>query len=256
MKEFEDWEVATNKPWTALKACIHGAFQHCLMAVGIHSTSAQHGYAPANNYSLLANKFVDSDNDTIVKQTAAEVTAGSILGNTYTTPALTAPSTNNNLTLTINSLAVNQQALYQHIAPLSQQMAVMSFHAQPSLQARVFPLPNTTPYYARLFSSIPSRAHPRQASTVHQRSLMTASTQDAVGVVMGAVGANMAGMAVAEPHLQTTWLPEAAGFRVLTGETFQNVSGAQYPVQRMNPSHLNVTKNIATGTFAICVDLT
>ncbi len=93
---------------------------------------------------MLANKFVDLDNDTIVKQTAAGVTAGSTLGNTYATPAPMAP-TNNNLTLAINLLAANQQALYQHITPLSQQMAEMLFHVQPSLKARVFPSPNTTP---------------------------------------------------------------------------------------------------------------
>ncbi len=146
MNEFEDWEGTTNKTWTSLKAFIHGAFQHCHVAVSICSTLAQHGYSPANNYLMLANTFVDSDNNTIVKQTAAGITAGSTLGNTYTTPAPTAPI-NNNLTSVINFLAANQQVLYQHIAPLSQHMDGMLFQAQPSLQAQVFPLPTTMPYY-------------------------------------------------------------------------------------------------------------
>jgi hypothetical protein len=146
MKEFEDWEATTNKTWMSLKAFIHGAFQRRLMTVGICSTLAQHGYAPANNHAMLANKFVDLDNNTIVEHTAAGVTVGSTLGNTYATPAPTV-MTNNNLTLAINLLASNQQALYQHIAPLSQHMAAMLFHEQPSLQARVFPSPNTRPFY-------------------------------------------------------------------------------------------------------------
>ncbi len=43
---------------------------------------------------MLANKFIDSDNNTIFEQTAASVTAGSTLGNTYDTPAPTAPMNN------------------------------------------------------------------------------------------------------------------------------------------------------------------
>ncbi len=95
---------------------------------------------------MLANKFVDLENDTIVKHTAAGITTGSTLGNTYTTPAPTT-TTNNNLTAAINLLVANQQALYQHIAPLSQHMAVMLLQVQHLLQARVFPVPNTTPFY-------------------------------------------------------------------------------------------------------------
>jgi hypothetical protein len=133
MKEFKDWEATTNKTWMALKAFIHGAFQCHLVAVSICSTSVQHGYNPANNYSMLANEFVNSDNDTIVEHTAASITSWSMLGNMYATPAPTTP-TNNDLTSAINFLAENQQALYQHIAPLSQQVAAMLFHEQPSLQ--------------------------------------------------------------------------------------------------------------------------
>ncbi len=77
-----------------------------------------------NIYTMLANEFNDSDNDTIVKHTAAGVTTGSTLGNTYATPA-PATTMSNNLTLAINFLAENQLALYQHIAPLSQHMAAM-----------------------------------------------------------------------------------------------------------------------------------
>jgi hypothetical protein len=94
---------------------------------------------------MVANKFVDSYDDTIIKHMAVSVTAGNTLGTTYATPALTM-TMNNNLPSAINLLAANQQASYQHITPLLQQMAAMSFHAQPSLQAQVFPLSNTMPY--------------------------------------------------------------------------------------------------------------
>jgi hypothetical protein len=213
MKEFEDWEATTNKTWTSLKEFIHGAFQRRLVVVDICSISAQYGYAPVNKYyTMLANKFVDSDDDTIIKHTAAGVTAGSSLGNMYATPALTM-TMNNNLTPAINLLVANQQALYQHIAPLLQHMAAMSFHAQPLLQARMFPAPNTTHII-----SLPSRAHPRDVSTlVHPCLLLVASTQDKVDVVMGAVAVDMVIVAAATPHLQLTWLPKEVVFRVQAG---------------------------------------
>jgi hypothetical protein len=62
----------------------------------------------------------------------------------------TAPpsTTTNKLTLAMQSLAVNQQVLYQHITPISQQMAAMTYHTnQLLLQPHVFPAPHTTPFH-------------------------------------------------------------------------------------------------------------
>jgi hypothetical protein len=143
MKEFKDWEITTNKSWTSLKSFVHGACQCCLVAVSLQNTSAQQGYASMQNtYAMLANGG-NLDNDTTTgTQTAALVTMGSMLGNTYATPAqeMAQVMTSPELVPVITSLAVNQQALLQH-------MAAMSFHAQPSLQACTFPAPDTTPFH-------------------------------------------------------------------------------------------------------------
>jgi hypothetical protein len=64
-----------------------------------------------------------------ITQAAAAAMTGSTLANTYTTPA-PAP-TDPQIALANNSLAANQQALYEHIAPILQQMAEMSFNMQP-----------------------------------------------------------------------------------------------------------------------------
>jgi hypothetical protein len=141
MKEFEDWEATINKTWTSLKAFVHGAFHHRLMAVGIRrSTSGQQGCAPPMNpYALLA-EGLDLDDNTTVTQTAVAATVGSTLGNSYATPA--PPSTmTDQLTLAMQSLAINQQAM-------SQQMAMMAYHAnQPLLQPCGFPAHHATSFH-------------------------------------------------------------------------------------------------------------
>ncbi len=140
MKEFEDWEATNNKTWTSLKTFVHGAFQRQLVAVRIRgSTSGQQGYAPPMNpYTLLAESL-DLDNDTTVTQTAMVATLSSMLGNTYATPA--PPSTmTNELTSAMQLLAVNQQAMSQH-------MAAMMYHTnQFLLQPHAFTKPHTTPF--------------------------------------------------------------------------------------------------------------
>jgi hypothetical protein len=148
MKEFEDWEATNNKTWTSLKTFVHGAFQCQLMAVGIcGSTSGQKGYAPMMNPFTIMAEGLDLDNDTMVTQMAVAVTVGSTLGNRYTTPAPPLMMTNQ-LMLAMQLLAVNQQVSYQHIAPMLQHMAAMTYHVnQPSLQPRVFPAPHTTPFH-------------------------------------------------------------------------------------------------------------
>jgi hypothetical protein len=66
----------------------------------------------------------------MVTQTAAAVTTGSTLGNTY--QAFVVPP---ELTAAINTIAANQESLYHHIAPPLQQMAELSFQAQPPTHA-------------------------------------------------------------------------------------------------------------------------
>jgi hypothetical protein len=65
-----------------------------------------------------------------VTQTVTAATTGSTLSNTYQASFVPIE-----LTVAINTIAANQQSLYQHIAPLSQQIAVLSFKAQPATQA-------------------------------------------------------------------------------------------------------------------------
>ncbi len=73
----------------------------------------------------------DSSADTTVMHTAVAATTGSTLGNSYQASIIPAE-----LTAAINTIAANQQSLYHHIAPLLQQMATLSFQAQPTIQAR------------------------------------------------------------------------------------------------------------------------
>ncbi len=96
-----------------------------LVAVRLRSTSAQRGYAPAHNMYIILGTGGNNTNDestfVTITQTAAAAKTGSPLTNAYTTPAPV--PTDPLVMLAINPLTANQQALYQHIAPLSQQMA-------------------------------------------------------------------------------------------------------------------------------------
>jgi hypothetical protein len=65
----------------------------------------------------------------VTQVAAAAATTGSTLGTTYQALVFLAE-----LATVINMIAANQQALYQHIAPLTQQMAAMSY--QKGMQAR------------------------------------------------------------------------------------------------------------------------
>jgi hypothetical protein len=58
---------------------------------------------------------------------------------------------------------------------------------------------------------------------------MVASTQDVVAIVMGAADTDVVIVAMAAPHMQTTWLPKAAGFRVLAGDLFRTSVGHSTP---------------------------
>jgi hypothetical protein len=148
MKEFEDWEAANNKTWTSLKRFVHGAFQCQLVAVGIRgSTSGQQGYAPPTNPYMLFAEGLDSDDNTTVTQTTAATTVGSMLGNTYATPA--PPSTmTDQLALVMQLLTKNQQAISQH-------MAAMPYQAnQPLLQPCRFPAPRAMPFHMPLIQNL------------------------------------------------------------------------------------------------------
>jgi hypothetical protein len=68
---------------------------------------------------------------------------GSTLANTNATP-VQAP-TDPRIALAINSLAAKQQALYEHIAPSSQQMAAISFNTQPPTPQSML-APHSTPF--------------------------------------------------------------------------------------------------------------
>jgi hypothetical protein len=148
IKEFEDWGVSPNKMWLALKTFIHGVYAWHLVAVELWSTLVQQGYVPAQNmYNILGTSGNDTNNKltvVTVTQTTAAATTGSTLANTYATP-VPAP-TDPHIASAINSLAANYQALYQHIVPLLQQMAAMSFNTQPPTPRRMFTAPHLTPF--------------------------------------------------------------------------------------------------------------
>jgi hypothetical protein len=131
-REFKSWDAVQNKTWPVLKMFVHGTYAGKLVASNIRNTTGQQGYVPDQNMYHVFEEGDDTSNaNTTVMQTAAAVTMGSTLGNTYQ-PSVLPPE----LTAAINTIAVNQQSLYHHIAPLSQQMAALSFQAQPPMQAR------------------------------------------------------------------------------------------------------------------------
>jgi hypothetical protein len=124
-REFKQWDAVQNKMWPVLKTFIHGAYARKLVAANIRTTMGQQGYVPQNMYNVL-NKSDNSSTDTTKMHTAAAATMRSTLGNSYQASVVPAE-----LTAAINAITANQQSLYQHIAPLLQQMAALSFQVQP-----------------------------------------------------------------------------------------------------------------------------
>ncbi len=130
-REFETWDAvpAANKTWPTLKTFVQQAYQCKLIASSRHNTSGQMGYAPPHTQNAF-NVFT-ADDDSRVETVATQVgatpatatTTGSTLGNTY--QASTVPM---ELAAAIQTIAANQQALYQHVAPLTQQKAALSYH--------------------------------------------------------------------------------------------------------------------------------
>ena len=123
-REFEAWDAIVGKTWPVLKTFVQAAFQRRLVATGLRNTSGQQGYAANQNAFQAFESNDDSSVDTTTTNIAPTAnTTGSTLGQTYH-----APTVPDELAAAIRTIADNQQALYQHIAPLSQQMAALSHH--------------------------------------------------------------------------------------------------------------------------------
>ena len=131
-REFEVWDAypSVDKTWPNLKTFVQQAFQRKLVASSLRNTSGQMGYAPNHNAFNVFATDDDSSVDTAATKEApppsAGSTTGSTLGSTY--QASTVPT---ELAAAIQTIAANQQALYQHVAPLSQQMAALAFRPGP-----------------------------------------------------------------------------------------------------------------------------
>ena len=133
-REFETWDAVpvANKTWPTLKNFVQQAYQCKLIASSLCNTSGQMGYAPPHTQNAF-NVFTADDNssvETVATQVGATpataTTTGSTLGNTYQASTVLME-----LAAAIQTIAANQQALYQHVAPLTQQMAALSYHARP-----------------------------------------------------------------------------------------------------------------------------
>jgi hypothetical protein len=119
--------------WPALvKTFVQQAYQCKLVASSFRNTSGQMGYAPNNNAFNVFGTDDKSSVDTATTKDAPSAgmagTTGSMLGSTYQTSTVPATSTVPTvLAAVIQTIAASQQVLYQHVTPLSQQMAAMSF---------------------------------------------------------------------------------------------------------------------------------
>jgi hypothetical protein len=135
-REFEVWDAypAANKTWLSLKTFVQQAFQRKLVASSFRNTSGQMGYAPNHNAFNVFAANDDSSVDTAATKEAPNAitagTAGSTLGSTLgsTYHASTVPT---ELAAAIQTIVANQQALYQHVPPLSQQMAALAVQPGP-----------------------------------------------------------------------------------------------------------------------------
>ena len=123
-REFEAWDAVVGKTWPVLKTFVQQAYQRRLLAAGLRNTSGPLGYAANQNAFQAFEGNDESSVDTVGTNIPppATATTGSTLGQTY--QASTVPT---ELAAAIRTIADNQHALYQHIAPLSQQMAALSY---------------------------------------------------------------------------------------------------------------------------------
>jgi hypothetical protein len=178
MRKFEDWEATVNRSYTALKVFVHGAYVHQLVAIQLRTTGQhscddnQHNH---NIYNVLEGGALVTNNNasiaTITHHTAANVTMGSTLGNTYA--ALLAP-TNPSPSLqdyaaaamAINQLLANQTAMWLHM----QNMLLCNF-APPTHVANlagVYNQPHTVAGYV-----LPRVQAPFQALPIHALTILT-----------------------------------------------------------------------------------
>jgi hypothetical protein len=120
-REFEVWDAypAANKTWPNLKTFVQQAFQRKLVASSFRNTSSQMGYAPNHNaFNVFGTKSVDTAATKEAPTASTAGTTGSTLGSKYqasTVQSLTVPM---ELAAAIQTIVANQQALYQHVAPL------------------------------------------------------------------------------------------------------------------------------------------
>ena len=135
-REFEVWDAypSVDKTWPNLKTFVQQAFQRKLIASSLRNTSGQMGYTPNHNaFNAFANDDDSSVDTAATKEAPPPSTSGttaSTLGSTY--QASTVPA---ELAAAIQTIAANQQALYQHVAPLSQQMAALALRPNTTIAA-------------------------------------------------------------------------------------------------------------------------
>jgi hypothetical protein len=123
-REFEDWETTANKTYASLKVFVHGAYARHLVAIQLRTTGQQ-GYVTNHNNNMfrVLEDGASATNDdafvtTITNQTAANVTMGSTLGNTYeaslapTNPSLSPQQEYAAAAATINQLTANQTEMW------------------------------------------------------------------------------------------------------------------------------------------------
>jgi hypothetical protein len=114
------------------------------VATGLRNTSGQQGYAANQNAFQAFEAHDDSSVDTTVTNIApTAITTGSTLGQMY--QAATVPD---ELAAAIRTITDNQHAFYQHITPLSQQMAVLSHH---DTQRQSYPPPTINQLHVPAF---------------------------------------------------------------------------------------------------------
>jgi hypothetical protein len=126
-REFKDWEATANKTYASFKVFVHGAYARRLFAIQLQTTG-QHGYVANHNnnmFRVLEDGALGTDDDasitTSTNQTAANVTTGSTLGNTYEAtlpPNNPSPSPQQEYAaaaVAINQLTANQMEMWSHI---------------------------------------------------------------------------------------------------------------------------------------------
>jgi hypothetical protein len=119
-----------NKIYNFFKLFVHGAYARQLVAVLLRAMGQQGYVANQHNHNMYKmledGAWVTDENGSnamITQQTAANVTTGTTLGNTYAAllPANPSPSPNKYAAaaVAINQLSANQMAMWLHMQNLS-----------------------------------------------------------------------------------------------------------------------------------------